>query len=143
MEEAQRRPQTTIVFAALFLRLSTSLLLLLTSSLLPSFRTDATPLSVPLSPYLQPFLRWDAVHFVHIALDVEGYGQEERSAAFLPGLPVFVMRKGGGVVAWISGKEKVGADEVVLAGMIGTTLATTGAALLLYRFVSPLLPSPP
>ncbi|GAA5911269.1 hypothetical protein JCM6882_004081 [Rhodosporidiobolus microsporus] len=133
-------PHLSLILLSLLLRLSTSLLLLLLRPL-PSFRTDATPLSVPLSPALDPFVRWDAVHFVHLALF--GYVREERTAAFGWGLTRGVMRLGGGTVAWMRGKEEVGADEVVLAGMVGSTLATTLASLVLYQLTALLFPSAP
>jgi phosphatidylinositol glycan class V len=136
LADVHRHPQLSLVLLSLVLRLSTSLLLISSSRFLPSFRTDATPLALPISPWFDGFVRWDAVHFVHIAVGgLGGYGEEERTAAFMPGLPVGVMRGGGEALRWVLGREKLEADGVVLAGIVGTTLATTGAAILLYRCV--------
>ncbi|GAA5826030.1 hypothetical protein JCM11251_000098 [Rhodosporidiobolus azoricus] len=141
LQQSVLHPSLSLVSLSLALRLASSLLLLLLSLFLPTFPTDATQLSIPLSPYLHPFVRWDAVHFVHVAL--YGYAREEKTAAFGPGLTTGVMRAGGEAIAWLKGAEKVTADEVVLAGMLGTTVATTLASLFLYRLTQTLFSSSP
>ncbi|BGP13410.1 ER membrane glycoprotein subunit of the GPI transamidase complex-like protein [Rhodosporidiobolus nylandii] len=60
----------------------------------------------------------------------------------MPGLAKGVMRGGGLALAWLRGK-KVGADEVVLAGMFGTSIATAAAAVVLHRLTLRLFPSRP
>ncbi|BGP34421.1 ER membrane glycoprotein subunit of the GPI transamidase complex-like protein [Rhodotorula toruloides] len=129
-DEALAHPIRTIVTASLALRCLTSLLLLLVFSLVPCFDASAATLSHPVSPYLQPFVRWDTVYFVNIAL--EGYTHEQR-AAFMPGLPK-LMRAGGEGIRWLrSGKGAANGDDVVLAGMAASAMATTTAAVVLHR----------
>jgi len=123
------RPVLSIVLLSLSLRIATSLLLVVTHSLLPPFDASAARLSSPLNPIYQPFVRWDTVYFLGIAS--EGYTQEQR-LAFTPGLPMF-LRGGAELFRWIRGAQEAILEDMVLVGMIGTTLATMGAAVLLYE----------
>ncbi|GAA5954473.1 hypothetical protein JCM21900_006818 [Sporobolomyces salmonicolor] len=128
-DAALRRPELALVLSSLALRLLTSLVLVSTFHLVPSFDASAAVLSPPVSPLFQPFVRWDTVYFVHIARD--GYAQEQR-LAFMPGLPG-IMRGGGVLLAWLKGEDKTTQEDLVLAGMLASAAATTGAALALYR----------
>ena len=123
------RPVLSIVLLSLLLRLATSLALLATHSFLPSFDASATLLSSPLNPIYQAFVRWDTVYFVDIAK--EGYTQEQR-LAFTPGLPM-LLRGGAELLRRVKGAGQASTEDLVLAGMISTTFATTGAAVLLYK----------
>ncbi|GAA5823527.1 hypothetical protein JCM5353_006293 [Sporobolomyces roseus] len=123
------RPVLSIVLLSLSLRIATSLLLVVTHFLLPPFDASAARLSSPLNPIYQPFVRWDTVYFLGIAS--EGYTQEQR-LAFTPGLPM-LLRGGAQLVRWVRGGQEATLEDMVLAGMIGTTLATMGAAVLLYK----------
>ncbi|GAA6057042.1 hypothetical protein JCM3770_005223 [Rhodotorula araucariae] len=134
------RPTRTIIAASLALRAATALLLLALGLLLPSFETDAAPLSQPIQWYTRPFVRWDTVYFVNIAL--EGYTTEQRTA-FMPALPG-LMRAGGEALHWLRrANGAVTSDEVVVAGLLATTFATTAAALCLHRLTLRLFPSRP
>ena len=129
-EAVQRRPVAWILAASLLLRLSTSALLVLAHLLLPTWDAEVTTLAYPISRSLDPFVRWDTVHFVHIALD--GYTSDQQSA-FLPGLPA-LMRLGGGVVHRVQhGEAGATASDVVLAGIVSSSIATTAAAVVLHR----------
>lgn len=123
------RPVLSIVLLSLLLRLVTSLALLATHSSLPSFDASAARLSSPLNPFYQVFVRWDTVYFLEIAK--EGYTQEQR-LAFTPGLPILL---GGGaeLLRWLKGAKEASVEDSVFFGMISTTFATTGAAVLLYK----------
>ncbi|GAA5863459.1 hypothetical protein JCM5353_001246, partial [Sporobolomyces roseus] len=123
------RPVLFIVLLSLSLRIATSLLLFVTHSLLPSFDASAARLSSPLDPIFQPFVRWDTVYFLGIAS--EGYTQEQR-LAFTPGLPM-LLRGGAELLRWIRGAQEATLEDMVHIGMIATTLAATGAAVLLYK----------
>ncbi|BGP42506.1 ER membrane glycoprotein subunit of the GPI transamidase complex-like protein [Rhodotorula kratochvilovae] len=138
-DECLARPTRAVIQASIALRAATSLLLLVVGSLLPSFETDAAPLSQPVSWWARPFVRWDTVHFVNIAL--EGYTAEQRTA-FMPGLPG-LMRAGGEALHWLRRAGAVTGDEVVLAGLLATTIATTAAALCFHRLTLQLFPSRP
>ncbi|GAA6054109.1 hypothetical protein NBRC10513_006125 [Rhodotorula toruloides] len=86
---------------------------------------------------IRPFVRWDTVYFVNIAL--EGYTQEQR-AAFMPGLPG-LMRAGGEGIRWLrGGKGAASGDDVVLAGMTATAAAAIAAAVVLHRLTVRLFP---
>ncbi|GAA5892571.1 hypothetical protein JCM8208_005853 [Rhodotorula glutinis] len=140
LDEGDQHPTRTLVRASLTLRAVTSLLLLLLGSLLPSFETDAATLSHPVASWARPFVRWDSVHFVNVALD--GYTTEQQTA-FMPGLPT-VMRAGGEALHWLLRRRgPVEGDEVVLAGLLATTFATTAAALCLHRLTLTLIPPRP
>ncbi|KPV74089.1 glycosyltransferase family 76 protein [Rhodotorula graminis WP1] len=140
LDEGDQNPTGTIVRASLTLRAVTSLLLVPLGSLLPSFETDAATLSRPVAWWARPFVRWDSVHFVNIA--VEGY-KTEQQAAFMPGLPA-IMRSGAEALHWLSRRTgPVQGDEVVLVGLLATTLATTTAALYLHRLTVITFPSRP
>ncbi|GAA5836386.1 hypothetical protein JCM9279_000371 [Rhodotorula babjevae] len=140
LDEGGEDPARTLVRASLALRAVTSLALVLLGSLLPSFETDAAALSHPVAWWVQPFVRWDSVHFVNIAVD--GYTTEQQTA-FMPGLPL-VMRVGGEALHWfLRRRGPVQGDEVVLAGLLATTLATTAAALCLHRLTLAIFPSRP
>ena len=137
LDEGHQHPTGTLVRASLVLRAVTSLALVLLGSLLPSFETDAAALAHPIPWWVTPFVRWDSVHFVNIA--VEAYKTEQQTA-FMPGLPV-LMRGGGKALHWLFRRRgAVRGDEVVLVGLLATTLATTAAALCLHRSVSRPLP---
>ncbi|GAA5880863.1 hypothetical protein JCM1840_003303 [Sporobolomyces johnsonii] len=138
-DAALRRPELAIVLTSLALRLLTSLVLVATFHLVPSFDASAAVLSPPVSPLFQPFVRWDTVYFVRIAQD--GYTQEQR-LAFMPGLPG-IMRGGGVLLAWLKGADRTTQEDLVLAGMLASAAATTGAALALYRLTLLLLSSTP
>ncbi|GAA5860133.1 hypothetical protein JCM8547_009195 [Rhodosporidiobolus lusitaniae] len=144
-DAALRHPARAILVTAFLLRLTTSLVVVVAGLVLPTWDAEVTVLAPSyaqeLSPYLSPFVRWDAVHFAHVAL--RGYGVEERTAAFMPGLPLGVMRGGGKVLAWMGGREKVGVNEVVLAGLLGSAAATAGAAVVLHRLTLRLFPHAP
>ena len=138
--EGAKSPTRTIVRASLTLRAVTSLALLLLGSLLPSFETDAATLREPVAWWARPFVRWDTVHFVNVALG--GY-PNEWEAAFMPGLPG-LMRAGGEVLHWLSrAGGAVSGNEVVVAGLVLTIAATTAAALCLHRCVLLSLSSQP
>ncbi|GAA6007329.1 hypothetical protein JCM10207_001590 [Rhodosporidiobolus poonsookiae] len=140
-DAAAQRPTLTIVAVSLLLRVSTSLLLVVVHALFPSFDPSAALLDEPLHARLEPFVRWDAVHFLKIARD--GYSHIEQSAAFMPGLPLAVLRGGGLIVAHLRGRTAFTADDAVVAGMMATALATTGAAVLLHRLTLRLFPLAP
>ncbi|GAA6033138.1 hypothetical protein JCM8097_002964 [Rhodosporidiobolus ruineniae] len=142
-QSALRHPLRTIVGLSLLLRISTCALLLLSHSVLPTFDPSAALLDHPLHPLLQPFVRWDTVHFLNTALNPSGYGAHEQSAAFTPGISLGVLKGGGTLLAWLSRRDKAGADQAVLAGILATFVATTGASLLLYRLTFRLFPSSP
>lgn len=136
-EAIERRPVAWIIAASLLLRLTTSALLVVAHLLLPTWDAEVTTLAYPISRYLEPFVRWDTVHFVHIALD--GY-TTDRQSAFLPGLPA-LMRLGGEAVHRMQhGEAGATASDVVLAGIVSSTVATTGAAIVLYRWAIPFFP---
>ncbi|TNY17693.1 GPI mannosyltransferase 2 [Rhodotorula diobovata] len=138
--EGAKSPTRTIVRASLTLRAVTSLALLLLGSLLPSFETDAATLREPVAWWARPFVRWDTVHFVNVALG--GY-PNEWEAAFMPGLPG-LMRAGGEVLHWLSrAGGAVSGNEVVVAGLVLTIAATTAAALCLHRLTLHTFPSCP
>ncbi|GAA6022403.1 hypothetical protein JCM10207_004755 [Rhodosporidiobolus poonsookiae] len=140
-DAAAQRPTVTIVAVSLLLRMSTSLLLVVVHALFPSFDPSAALLDMPWHARLEPFVRWDAVHFLKIARD--GYSQIEQSAAFMPGIPLAVLRGGGSLVAQLRGSSAVTAEDAAVAGMLATALATTAAAVLLHRLTLRLFPLAP
>lgn len=129
-DAVERAPTTWIVAVSVLLRLSTSALLVAAHLLLPTWDAEVTTLSYPISQSLEPFVRWDTVHFAHIALD--GYTSDQQSA-FLPGLPA-LMRFGGEVVHRVhSGEPGATADDVVLAGIVLSAVASAAAAVAFHR----------
>ncbi|GAA5898913.1 uncharacterized protein JCM6883_003469 [Sporobolomyces salmoneus] len=130
LSQLSNRPILSIISISLILRFTTTLLLLVTHRFLPSFDADATKLSSPLFPsYWEAFVRWDTVYFLEIAKD--GYTKEQRFA-FSPGLPG-ILRFGGELLRRVRGAEEVSFEDMVLTGIVSTTMATTGAAVLLYK----------
>lgn len=123
------RPTLKIVLLSLALRLITSVVLCSVHRFFPSFDASAARLSSPLSFNYQSFVRWDTVYFIEIARD--GYLQEQR-LAFFPGLPG-ILRIGGELFRGIKGGKGVSNEDMVVSGVVSTTLATTGAAVLLYK----------
>ncbi|GAA5898936.1 uncharacterized protein JCM6883_003477 [Sporobolomyces salmoneus] len=128
LSQLSNRPILSIISISLLLRFTTTLLLLFSHRFLPSFAADATKLSSPLFPsYWEAFVRWDTVYFLEIAKD--GYSREQRFA-FSPGLPA-IFRFGGELLRRVRGAEEVSFEDMVLVGIVSTTLATAGAAILL------------
>ncbi|GAA5985201.1 hypothetical protein JCM10908_002567 [Rhodotorula pacifica] len=136
----QKRPTTSIIAISLLLRLSTLAILVLANFLLPTWDAEVTTLAYPLPRLLEPFVRWDTVHFMHIALD--GYTSDQQSA-FLPGLPG-LMRVGGEVVHRIQhGGRDVTAQDVVIAGVVASAIASTAAAVVFNRLTRRLFSTRP
>jgi len=123
------RPILSIVSISLLLRLVTSSLLFVVHRFLPSFDASASRLSSPLAVNYQGFVRWDTVYFLEIARN--GYTQEQR-LAFFPGLPG-VLRSGGELLRWARRSQEVSLEDMVVVGVISTTVVTAGAAVLLYK----------
>ncbi|GAA5867644.1 hypothetical protein JCM3774_001543 [Rhodotorula dairenensis] len=140
-DAVQRAPIAWIVAASVLLRLSTSALLVAAHLLLPTWDAEVTTLSHPISPYLDPFVRWDTVHFAHIALD--GYTSDQQSA-FLPGLPALMRFGGEGVHRVHTGAAGTAtADDIVLAGVVLSAVASTTAAIVFHRLTQRLFPNRP
>ncbi|GAA5950293.1 hypothetical protein JCM3765_004492 [Sporobolomyces pararoseus] len=132
------QPTLSIVLISLSLRIVTSILLFSVHRFFPSFDASAARLSSPLSRDYQGFVRWDTVYFLEIASN--GYTQEQR-LAFFPGLPG-ILRLGGELSKGLSEGKDLSLEAMVLFGMAGSTVATTGAAVLLYKLTLDLLKSP-
>lgn len=125
-----RNPTRMIIAVSSALRLSTCALLVASHRLLPTWDAEVTTLAHPIASSLEPFVRWDTVHFVHIAL--EGY-QSDQQTAFLPGLPALMRLGGEAVHRVVAGRGDVSADEIVLVGIFASAIASTAAAIILYR----------
>lgn len=74
-------------------------------------------------------LRWDAVHFVSIAL--RGY-EYEQHVAFQPGW-MGITRLAGEVVRLCRWGSEITASDVIVGGVVVASAAFVGAALTLYR----------
>lgn len=127
MEQLQLHPIRTLWVTSAALKILTTFLLYSTHYL-PSFDTSST-LLLASSPQLEPFIRWDTVYFLRVAM--RGY-EHEQQAAFMPGLPG-VMRGGGEVLRWCRGAIEVQEGDAVLVGMLASMLAGMGAVVCLYR----------
>lgn len=109
-------------------RLVVALYLELVSSVLPLF--DPTPADfLPSTSWLQPFVRWDVLWFLPVAL--RGSYKHEQETAFGWGW-VGTMRALGRVVNWLQGKDELDAADLVLGGVVGSWLAGLGATAALY-----------
>ncbi|GAA6058645.1 hypothetical protein JCM10212_004056 [Sporobolomyces blumeae] len=126
---ADDRPVLALVLLSGAIRTATTLILVAAHAVLPSFDASAAVLDQPIARRDEAFVRWDTVHFIAIAN--EGYALEQR-LAFTPGLPG-LMRGGGRMIAWIRGAAKVTQEDMVLAGILGSAVATAGAAVLLFK----------
>ncbi|GAA6005245.1 hypothetical protein JCM11491_002633 [Sporobolomyces phaffii] len=135
---ALEHPTRAIVLASVLLRLATSLAVLSVHALLPSFDASAARLDSPLAPSYEGFVRWDSVYFLAIARD--GYSHEQR-LAFFPGLPG-ALRIGAELARLLTRGPDLTFEAMVIAGIVLTTLATTGAAVLLYKMTLHLSQSP-
>lgn len=129
-----------LLLLALAYRLAVVALLELASSLVPLF--DPTPDGLlARSSRLQPFVRWDVLWFVPVAL--RGRYATEQETAFGWGW-LGTMRALGGVVWRLRTGEGGGGggltvEDVVLGGMAGSWLAGLAATALLYECVPRLL----
>lgn len=121
-----------LLACAVLVRIITISLLLVASSRVPSFDKSALLLLPPSHQYLEPFVRWDTLYFVKIA--VKGY-QNEQELAFTPGLPL-VMRVVGMGIRLVKGESgPVEVPDVVMGGMVACFIAGVGATLALYTYV--------
>jgi GPI mannosyltransferase 2 len=118
-------PRRTISATSLGIKAATTLGLYLAHAL-PSFDSSSTTLQLA---QLEPFVRWDTVYFLRIALN--GY-EHEQQAAFMPGLPG-LMRLGAEAGRWGRGAGELEVADAVLSGMLASAVAGTVAALCLYR----------
>lgn len=115
----------TIVATSLGLKAATIIGLYLAHAL-PSFDSSSTTLQLA---QFEPFVRWDTVYFLRVALN--GY-EHEQQAAFMPGLPG-LMRLGAEAGKWCRGAAKLEEADAVLTAMLASAVAGTVAALCLYR----------
>jgi hypothetical protein len=133
----------SLLALALLYRLVTVGLLELAAALLLLF-DPAPDAFLPRSSALQPFVRWDVLWFLPVAL--RGGYMAEQETAFGSGW-IWTMRALGRVVRTLreggQGQDP-SVEDVVLGGMVGSWLAGLTATALLYEYVttSPRSPLP-
>lgn len=128
----------TLLLLAVAYRLAVVALLELVGRLLPLFDSSPDAL-LPRTSFLQPFVRWDVLWFLPVAL--RGAYESEQETAFGWGW-IGTMRALGKVVRWARGGqgELLGAEDVVLGGLLGSWAAGIAATGLLYACVLHLSP---
>lgn len=126
--------RTTLLLAVVY-RLAAVGLLELASALVPLFDRAPDDLLPSASP-VQPFVRWDVLWFVPVALR-GGYAIEQETAFGWGWLGT--MRALGQVVRRLrteeAGAGELSVEDVVLGGMVGSWAAGLAATALLYECV--------
>ena len=129
LTSCSKHPLTSVVLLSLLVHcLTLSSLILLK---IPSFDNSSVLLLSPAQLYLEPLIRWDTVYFLKIAQ--RGY-VGENEMAFMPGLP-FCLRWIGQGISWTRGRDQVGVEELIWAGVGSAGVASVGAVIVLYKCV--------
>lgn len=121
-----QHPTRNVVILSIVVRSVTLVLLFLAQLVVPILKNEVQPrFSTAAGSWLTPFVRWDTLHFVSIAL--EGYASDDRLLAFMPGLPL-LSSSFASLVA-----EAVAIEHVVLAGIVSCFIAGVLANVVLYK----------
>jgi phosphatidylinositol glycan class V len=125
------RPVASLVAASIFIKLIVVCALLAVGNIFPSFDSSTARLiefqDNKRADYLEPFIRWDTVHFISIARN--GY-QFEQQTAFMPGLP-WLMGLGAKLLCKSSNWGQL--EAMVWTGILASAVSSTLATITLYK----------